>query len=85
MPSSDTCPQLFQQPEILDFGKSLFIALRRTLSRTLLYFSAATAKSLQLCLTLCDPRHGSPPRLLRPWDSPGKNTRVGCHFLLQFL
>ena len=24
-----------------------------------------------------------PTRLLRPWDSPGKNTGVGCHFLLQ--
>ena len=24
-----------------------------------------------------------PTRLLCPWDSPGKNTRVGCHFLLQ--
>ena len=24
-----------------------------------------------------------PTRLPRPWDSPGKNTRVGCHFLLQ--
>ena len=24
-----------------------------------------------------------PPRLLCPWDSPGKNTGVGCHFLLQ--
>ena len=22
-------------------------------------------------------------RLLRPWDSPGKNSGVGCHFLLQ--
>ena len=28
--------------------------------------------------------HGlQPNRLLRPWDSPGKNTGVGCHFLLQ--
>ena len=28
--------------------------------------------------------HGlQPPRLLRPWDFPGKNTGVGCHFLLQ--
>ena len=26
--------------------------------------------------------HG-PTRLLCPWDSPGKNTGVGCHFLLQ--
>ena len=24
-----------------------------------------------------------PTRLLHPWDSPGKNTGVGCHFLLQ--
>ena len=24
-----------------------------------------------------------PPRLLCPWDSPGKNTEVDCHFLLQ--
>ena len=28
--------------------------------------------------------HGlQPTRLLRPWDSPSKNTGVGCHFLLQ--
>ena len=24
-----------------------------------------------------------PTRLPRPWDSPGKNTGLGCHFLLQ--
>ena len=29
------------------------------------------------------PPHGlEPARLLRPWDSPGKKTGVGCHFLL---
>ena len=28
--------------------------------------------------------HGlEPTRLLCPWNSPGKNTGVGCHFLLQ--
>ena len=28
--------------------------------------------------------HGlQPARLPHPWDSPGKNTGVGCHFLLQ--
>ena len=28
--------------------------------------------------------HGlQPTRLLCPWDSPGKNTGMGCHFLLQ--
>ena len=29
------------------------------------------------------PHRWQPIRLLHPWDSPGKNTRVGCHFLLQ--
>ena len=45
--------------------------------------AAAAAKSLQLCPTLCDRIDGSPPGSPRPWDSPGKNTGVGCHFLLQ--
>ena len=30
------------------------------------------------------PHRRQPTRLLCPWDSPGKNTGVGCHFLLQF-
>ena len=29
------------------------------------------------------PHRRQPTRLPRPWDSPGKNTEVGCHFLLQ--
>ena len=29
------------------------------------------------------PHRRQPTRLRRPWDSPGKNTDVGCHFLLQ--
>ena len=29
------------------------------------------------------PHRWKPTRLPRPWDSPGKNTGVGCHFLLQ--
>ena len=35
----------------------------------------------KLHLTLCDPM--DPARLLYPWDFPGKNTGVGCSFLLQ--
>ena len=44
--------------------------------------AATAAKSLQSCLTL-RPHGLQPTRLPRPWDSPGKNTGVGCHFLLQ--
>ena len=29
------------------------------------------------------PHKRQPTRLPRPWDSPGENTGVGCHFLLQ--
>ena len=29
------------------------------------------------------PHRQQPTRLPRPWDSPGKNTGVGCHFLVQ--
>ena len=43
---------------------------------------SAAAKSLQSCPTLCDPIDGSPPGSPVIWDSPGKNTGVGCHFLL---
>ena len=34
---------------------------------------------IRLCATPEMVAHQAP----RPWDSPGKNTRVGCHFLLQ--
>ena len=34
---------------------------------------------VQLCATPWTAAHQVP----RPWDSPGKNTGVGCHFLLQ--
>ena len=31
------------------------------------------------------PQRRQPTRLPHPWDSPGKDTGVGCHFLLQFM
>ena len=37
----------------------------------------------KLCLTLLWPHGLQPARVLCPWDSPGKNTGVGCCFLLQ--
>ena len=35
------------------------------------------------CLTLCDPMDSSPPGFSVHGDSPGKNTRLGCHALHQ--
>ena len=50
------------------------------LSRTA---AAAAAKSLQSCPTQCDPIDGSPPGSAIPGILQGKNTGLGCHFLLQ--
>ena len=57
--------------------KALSLWSGNTDSKTLDYqrTNHAAAKSLQSCLTLCDP--------IDSRDSPGKNTGVGCHFLLQ--
>ena len=41
------------------------------------------AKLLQSCSTLCYPMDCSPPGSFVHGDSPGKNTGVGCHALLQ--
>ena len=43
----------------------------------------AAAKLLQSGPDSVQPHRWQPTRLPRPWDSPGKNTGVGCHFLLQ--
>ena len=64
----------------ITFNIPLF-SLRKSLST---YCKAAAAKSRQSCPTLCNPIDGGPPGS-HPWDSPGKNTGVGCHFLLQFM
>ena len=44
--------------------------------------AAAAAKTLESCLTLCEPIDGSPPGSPVP-GILGKNTGVGCHFLIQ--
>ena len=41
------------------------------------------AELLQSCAALCNPMDCSWSRLLRPWDSPGRNAGIGCSSLLQ--
>ena len=51
-----------------------------------MYLTAATAAAKSLALVVSDsvrPHRRQPTRLPHPWDSPGKNTGVGCRFLLQ--
>ena len=71
-PSHGHPPQWKENP----FGCQTDLASTLALPLT----SNVRVKSLQSCCTLCDPMDY---RLLCPWGSPGKNTRVGCHALLQ--
>ena len=50
---------------------------------TLLQLMKPAAAAAQSCLTLCKPPWTVAARLLCPWGAPGKNTGVGCCFLLQ--
>ena len=52
------------------------------LGRKVINHLAAAAKALQSCPTV-RPHRRQPTRLRPPWDSPGKNTGVGCHFFFQ--
>ena len=55
----------------------------KTTSQSYLPKPPPKSEVIQSCPTLCDPHELQPARLLYPWDSPGKNTGVDCHFLLQ--
>ena len=45
--------------------------------------AAAAAEVTSVVSDSVRPHRWQPTRLCRPWDSSGKNTRVGCHFFLQ--
>ena len=70
MPPSSCCFLLWMLSLL-----SPFLLLHYFLFLLLLYNSAAAAAKLL--------HRRQPTRLPHPWDSPGKNTGVGCHFLLQ--
>ena len=80
---SDSCDRIDGSPP----GSSIPRILQAgTLEWVAVSFSNASlhAKSLQLYPTV-QPYGQQPTRLLCPHDSLGKNTGVGCHFLLQVL
>ena len=48
---------------------------------TLLYYKACCCEVASVVSDSVQPHRQQPTRLPHPWDSPGKNTGVGCHFL----
>ena len=65
------------QARILEWGALLFSRYSVSLSLLLPLLSRSVVSDS------VRPHRRQPTRLPRPWDSPGKNTGVGCHFLLQ--
>ena len=67
--------------------------MRLKLIEKMLLFILSTLYGSTCCCCCCKvssvvsntvrPHRRQPTRLPHPWDSPGKNTGVGCHFLLQ--
>ena len=53
------------------------------MQNNIIYYLYMLLISAQLCPTLCNPMDCSPPGSSVHGIFPGKNTGVGCHFLLQ--
>ena len=60
-----------------------YFQIFKNLKRQLTILSKHVCMHIQSCPTLCNPMDCSPPGFSVPADSPGKNTGVGCHVLLQ--
>ena len=73
---AQSCPTLCDAMNCSPPGSSVRGILQ---ARILVYFVLVA----QSCPTLLQPHRLQPARLLCPWDSPGKNTGVGCYSLLQ--
>ena len=73
---------------LLDFTAEKCEAFLQIQSQSWLTLCVRVCVRVRVCTRLCGwvslwPHGLQPARLLCPWDSPGKNTGVGCHFLLQ--
>ena len=79
VPSLNACSQQYQIK-----AKGIITSHRppvphQDLPGVLLLLLLSRFSRVRLCATPETAAHQAPP----PWDSPGKNTGVGCHFLLQ--
>ena len=74
-------PQIhFQHLHLHSFLENRVIS---TIFLASMYYICLCAQLLQSCPTLFDPVDIAHPGFSCPWDSPGKNTGVGCRALLQ--
>ena len=76
------CTAAYQAPPSIGFSRQECwsgLPLPSPMHPGLCYAMLSHFSRVRLCVT----PYTVATRLPRPWDSPGKNTGVGCHFLLQ--
>ena len=86
--SIQSCPTLYDPIDDSPLGSPILGILQATtLEWVAISFSNAWKWKVKLKslshVWLCATPETAAYQALRPWDSPGKNTGVGCHFLLQ--
>ena len=75
-----------QSPKVCSLRLCLFCCLAYRVIVTIFLNSIYMCSVQFSCSVMSNsvlPHRRQPTRLHHPWDSPGKNTGVGCHFLLQ--
>ena len=85
-PRSQVCPQLFPHAGHPSHSHTVSVPpwpFPRPTSATLLLHCCCCCQVASVVSDSVRPHRWQPTRLPSPWDSPGKNTGVGCHFLLQ--
>ena len=70
-------------PSPTESKRLFYTSVSLLLSRIQGYCCCCCCKVASVMSDSVQPHRWQPTRLPRPWDSPGKNTGVGCHFLLQ--
>ena len=78
------------------FGKVMSLLFSMLSGLVIAFLPRSKCLNFMAAITICSdfatasvvsdslrPHRWQPTRLRRPWDSPGKNTGVGCHFVLQ--
>ena len=79
-------PQVISHSLVTCFSNSSICSWNTDCSHTVPFREVTLISSLLLLLSHFSrvrPHRWQPTRLPHPWDSPGKKTGVGCHFLLQ--
>ena len=80
--SFQSCPTLYDPTDCSPPGSPVLRILQaRSLEWVAISFSKAWKWSRSVMSDSSRPHGLQPTRLLRPWDFPGKSTRVGCHSL----